>query len=520
MAITFSSFYVGFDNVVSKIIPEPTRVVIGHSALHPERLSSLQEDYIYIGNVSTLNAAPSVSRTNLILLEDEKVAPRFLESNVLNIILTSDLDLFQSLQEQVKKIFDAQMQLNNFGCKLLLFVQDGVSTQKLLDYGYQVFGNPLLLLGPSLCLLGSAGTDALIDEPVIRHVLSKGYMPKEYLEEVMKEENHSTEEDKVLIIWEKDFLKHRLIAGRIVRNDHLIGYLKLLEYNRPFSDVLEVERLKLFCQYLALSMDSPLFRHYTGHPFMESLLTDIISRKLTDKREINERVDICCLEFQAQKAVILVELEEKFKKIDRLYLLKQRLQTFLNRDTLFIFNNDIVILYDKSARNDLFDPKLLASLQALLEENNARAAFSMPFQEICDFHKYYTQALACFQIAGRLRLQKRIYLYEDYVITHMFLHFGEIFNLEEMIHPYVQKLASIDSKKESELVETLFCFILHNQDITATAKYMHDHYNTLKYRILRIQELTGIDLTDEKTIYRIHLSRQILQLQECIGDAP
>ena len=517
MTITFSMFCTKIGNKGLKIIPDPSRAIIGYSSFI-DSAGVLKEDYVYFGKASELKSFPATARSNVILFEDEKIAPDFLENNVFNIVTTSFEGTFEALVENVKSVFSTQVQLNIFNSQLLLLVQDGVSTQKLLDFGYQTFGNPMLLLDPSLCLLNNAGTDTLMDEPVIGYVLSKGYMPAQYVEEVMKDESNATEEDRVLIIWEKDFLKHRLIAGRIVRKNHLIGYLKLFEYNRPFTDSLDVDRFKLFCQYLAINMDSHFLKNYTGHPYIETFLTDIVNRKLTDKEEIDERLQTYGLETHRYKTIIVVELEEKFKNTDKLYLLKQKLQSFLNRDTVFIYNKDVVVLFDKDSHSSLFNQERIEALHSLLEANNSRAGFSMAFQEIHDLNKYYLQALACLQVASKLRLQKHIYLYEDYLIEHMFLHFGEIFDLEELIHPCVQQLLAIDAKKDNVLIATLFCFIRYKQDISAAAKHLHIHYNTLKYRITRIEELTNIDFNDEQTMFRLALSERIIQLQKQISN--
>ena len=48
--------------------------------------------------------------------------------------------------------------------------------------------------------------------------------------------------------------------------------------------------------------------------------------------------------------------------------------------------------------------------------------------------------------------------------------------------------------------------------MTQAAKALKVHYNTLKYRIQRICELTGIDFSNPDTILRLHLSKHILHI--------
>jgi hypothetical protein len=511
MIVSFSRFMARANKGVLVISPEPSRLVVGREPLGTAELP-LKDDYLYFGNISQLPKPEFIGRTNLILFEDEKIAPVYLERNHLNVILTNLPDEYNRLCDDMREIFDIQMQVNNFANKLLFLVQDEAKTQKLLELGYQIFGNPLLLLDPSLFLLGSAGTESVENEPVMEHVLSKGYMPEQYLEEVMKEESDGLEEDKVLIIWEKDFLTHRLIAGRIVRGTRLIGYLKLFEYNRPITDTLDTELFKVLCQYLAISMDSIAAPHLSGPPYIEAFLLDILDQKLVDHEVISERVDLYNLELQPYKVAIIVEIEERFRKTDKLYLLKQMLQNLFRRNTIFIYGNNIAILYDRDDIDALFNISHVPNFEQLLETNHCRAAFSLPFKDLERFRAYFTQAVACLQIANRLRVTDRILSYERYKFIHMFWRFGETFDLKDLVAPSVMKLVDLDSEKDGNLAETLFAFIYHGQDITATSRAMHVHYNTLKYRISRIKELANINFDDEGTVFSIMISERVLDL--------
>ncbi|MDR1422308.1 MAG: helix-turn-helix domain-containing protein [Coriobacteriales bacterium] len=511
MIVYFSRFSSRARKGVLIINPEPSRLVVGREPLKGAE-TPLKDDYLYFGSVSELPDPKSVGRANLILFEDERIAPAFLERNQINIMLTSSEEEYDRLCAEMRAVFDIQMQVNIFSSKLLLLVQDEARAEKLLELGYQAFGNPLLLFDTSLCLLASAGTESVEDDPVMEHALTKGYMPEQYLEEVMKEESGSPEEDKVLIIWEKDFLKHRLIAGRIVRGNRLVGYLKLFEYNRPLTEMLDTEMLKILCQYLALSMDSIVASHQSGSPFIETFLLDIIERKLVNHEVIQERVALYNLELQSFKTAIIVEIEERFRKMDKLYLLKQMMQTHFKRSTAFIRGTDIVILYDQNTPEALYTQSHLEDFRRLLQANYCRAAFSLPFRKLDSFYTYLQQATACFQVADRLRVTERILMYEDFLVAHMLLRFGEVFDLHDLVSPAVRRLRKLDTQKGSSLTETLFSYIRHCQDITVTSKAMHVHYNTLKYRIGRIREITGIDFDSETEIFRIMLSQRAIDL--------
>ena len=97
-------------------------------------------------------------------------------------------------------------------------------------------------------------------------------------------------------------------------------------------------------------------------------------------------------------------------------------------------------------------------------------------------------------------------------MEHMFLHFSDVFDLNDLVHPSVKLLLRHDKEKNTDFTETLFCYVRHKNDITAAAKALNVHYNTLKYRINRIVELTGVDFDDEMTAFQLIISDKILGL--------
>lgn len=511
MNISFSRFSTGIDKDALVISPEPTRLIVSREPLKNAELP-LKGDCLYFGKVSEMPAPETVVRTNLLLLKDEDIHPSLLERNWTNMVLVNTEEAFEQHCKAMRSVFEIQMQVNVFANQLLNLVQDEAKIEELLDLGHQALGNPLLVFDTSLCLLYNSGAEHVDGDPVIEYALSKGYMPEEYLEAIMKEESEAPEDDKVLIFWEKDFLKNRLVAGRILRGNRLMAYLKLFESNRPIDEVLDVEILRVLCQYLALSMETNLATRQPGTPFIETFLLDIIERKLVDPVIIQDRVAMHNLDLRDNMIAIIVEMEERYRKTDKLYLLKRMLQNLFKRNTVFIHGTDIIIVYDHDALDPFDDKERMDAFAKLLKTHSCRAAVSMPFKDLCDLHSYYHQAVSCLQISDRIKSSNRIVRYEDQVHTHMLLLFGEAFSLRDLVPPSVWELGRIDDEKGSSLTKTLFCYVKHRQDVTSAAKAMHVHYNTLKYRISRICEATGIDLDNPDVVFQIMLAEQALNL--------
>ena len=71
-------------------------------------------------------------------------------------------------------------------------------------------------------------------------------------------------------------------------------------------------------------------------------------------------------------------------------------------------------------------------------------------------------------------------------------------------------LEEYDRTHHTLLRESLSVFLNHKCSILDTAKAMYVHRNTIKYRIARIQELTGISFEDEQELQYLCLSDWLL----------
>ncbi|MFD1174822.1 PucR family transcriptional regulator [Paenibacillus puldeungensis] len=518
MAITFSQFCPIANKQYKLITPAPNRGIVGTGNLGNEE-THFVADYLYIGNSSQLPNPECLLNCNLLLFEDDKIGVEYYQVNSLNMIITKDMYSFEKMREHVRDVFDMQIRINDFAYKLLNMCQKGASAQELLNEGYTALGNPILYLDPSLCLVCHAGAESVSDEPIIEQTLANGYITPEFFDAVVEENEANTDTDfSELIVWEKDFLKHRLMAGRIVRNNHLKGYLKLFECNRPIT-FLDKQYLIILCQFVAITITETSGHFDINNSILEGFLTSLLEIRIANKAAIEERMKLFNIDLPDSMVIITVNYVQKMKNPDVLYLIKKRLQSYFNKHTIVIFQSHIVILLDAKDIEHTLSPANLTSLEKLLTEIKCIAGISLTFHSISDFYIHYKQSEACLDICKKLSLPNRIYKYDDLKLTHMFLEFDKTCSLQNLIHKDVKHLLELDKNKNSDLTQTLFCYVRHRQDITTASKEMHLHYNTMKYRINRIIEMTDIDFEDSTVMFQIIISEKILDLLSQL-DAP
>ncbi len=67
-------------------------------------------------------------------------------------------------------------------------------------------------------------------------------------------------------------------------------------------------------------------------------------------------------------------------------------------------------------------------------------------------------------------------------------------------------------KKSTELVKTLKAYFEYNGNLTRMSEKLYTHYNTILYRINRINEITGMNLDDPNDRLNLEIALKISEL--------
>ncbi|MCU1354206.1 MAG: sugar diacid utilization regulator, partial [Acidimicrobiales bacterium] len=78
--------------------------------------------------------------------------------------------------------------------------------------------------------------------------------------------------------------------------------------------------------------------------------------------------------------------------------------------------------------------------------------------------------------------------------------------VRDFVDRWLGSLLAYDERKGSQLVETLGSYLDHGGNYDATAAARSLHRSTLRYRLQRIREVSGLDLHDPDTRFNLHLA--------------
>lgn len=96
--------------------------------------------------------------------------------------------------------------------------------------------------------------------------------------------------------------------------------------------------------------------------------------------------------------------------------------------------------------------------------------------------------------------------FEDLGVFQLLATTEDSTEVARFIDQWLEPLLRYDHEKGAELVRTLSHYLECGGNYDATAEQLYIHRSTLKYRLQRIREISGLDLNDPDTRFNLHLA--------------
>ena len=90
--------------------------------------------------------------------------------------------------------------------------------------------------------------------------------------------------------------------------------------------------------------------------------------------------------------------------------------------------------------------------------------------------------------------------------------------VEGFVREWLGSLIDYDARRKAELVRTLTQYLEHGGNYDATAAELSVHKSTLKYRLQRIRELTGVELNDPDVHFNLQLATRAWGTLQALRD--
>ncbi len=150
--------------------------------------------------------------------------------------------------------------------------------------------------------------------------------------------------------------------------------------------------------------------------------------------------------------------------------------------------------------------------QEISEECAGKVGVSVCFQGFLHCREYFAQAAAAAQIGMQCAGNLSVYHFADYRLPYIVKYGVCSLPLDTLIPESLRRLLEYDRENHTDYCRTLKIYFASNQNITETMGRLYLHRSTVKYRLKKIQEISGIDYTDQDQ--QLYLEMLFFELEE------
>lgn len=152
------------------------------------------------------------------------------------------------------------------------------------------------------------------------------------------------------------------------------------------------------------------------------------------------------------------------------------------------------------------NPEFKANLATIADRANCRLIVSNQYTRPEDTIAAYA---VCSRTAKLKSQPTHVTMCEDAFFDLMLAQVDHAEILPFFINPAVKALMDHDAENKTELLPTLDAYLESGENLTHTARQLFIHLNTLRYRLKHISDITGIDLKDAETCFKLGASFKV-----------
>lgn len=383
--------------------------------------------------------------------------------------------------------------------------------------------NPVLITDSNMAIMSYSIPDEY------NNVLSK----EDLLDTVKINGNRETEEEiygyrckkKSVSLSDK---KVDLIKIPIITPNNHFGYLFAWEYEKTINK-LDISTLKWASTIAALDILNKRSIANVELKYKNELLYDILKGKLNNKQTIINRGQNMGMDLDKGFHVVVFELKELISKhFKNKGLLNENIQKNYLESAKRIIDDDIIMgdlgtyliaLYpgeekDKEAVKGFSDKVLNVIDQD--DRGLVNVGVGNYQEDIINLNESYSQAKRAINVANKLKKDNQIYFFEELGVYKLLYKIDKD-EKDSFLENSIIPLLNYDKAHNTELLKTLRAFFEENGNLTNVAKKIYIHYNTVHYRLQRIEKITGLSLDNPDDKLNLEIALKMLNFTDILG---
>lgn len=311
----------------------------------------------------------------------------------------------------------------------------------------------------------------------------------------------------------------------ITPNSHF-GYLFAWEYAKSLNE-LDISTLKWASTIAALDILNKRSIANVELKYKNELLYDILKGKINNKNTIINRGQNMDMELDKGFSVVVFELKDLISRhFKNNGILNENIQKGYLESASRTIDNDIIMgdlgtyliaLYpdeDKEAIKE-FSQKVI-NLIDKKDRELVTVGVGNYKKEIVNLYESYSQAKRTINVANKLNKKAQVYFFDDLGVYKLLYKIDKE-EKDRFLKNSLIPLLKYDKAHNTELLKTLKAFFEENGNLTNVAKKIYIHYNTVHYRLKRIEKITGLSLDNPDDKLNLEIALKMLNFTDILG---
>lgn len=343
-----------------------------------------------------------------------------------------------------------------------------------------------------------------VADPLWRESVAKGYCPPFFMEHLrdVRQSDESPNTENAPIFRQCTNTRLFYLAKRMYTDGNLFGYVFMLQSTSDFDHACYdmVEYIAKMTVDFILGNPSAV---KVKNRLYDNLLIDLF--KGINGEQISSRILAGKMTFPDRMCIAAIK--PRYFRGDNYIVgtLMNTLRQLFSGAHFVYFEKAAIVLFDLDGNFNLPD-KTKDILRNLCSQERLVAGLSNPYSKVKSTRHYYQQAVKAIELSGMLDIADDVVEYVDFAFFDMISNAAEKVNVAFYCHPALATLREYDNDNSTQLYDTLRCYVKNGftQNLTATELFLHR--NSLSYRRQKIVSLTGLDLDDSETQFKLNYS--------------
>ena len=394
---------------------------------------------------------------------------------------------------------------NLYSSRFLQALIDNRDAQELIDIGFEMLGNPIMLIDSNFKVIAYTHNISVEDQNWYLSQKSE-YIPFDIF---MKNDNfaQARKSNHTFKAKEKN-ANFETIYSTIQIDNKLTAYLVAPNHIKEICDE-DIEIIEFIKSVLTLHFQKSKLR--AMNQMSRSLFIDLLDGRIAD----NDTIETRCrrLNWILHGNYYILTIRSKVRSDEQaLEQIGEMVQKIIMGSKYAIYRDVVVVLVTTKKRD--FPESHRIAITEVLKKHDLNAGVSNCYNSLKDTGGQFNMSMLAIEFGTKSAPGELLYLYEDYLLYHILSLSADQIALESICPETLLKLIRHSNSSKEDLVNCLFEYLRNGKNLQKTATILGIHRNTLTYRIRKTADILEMDIDNEDIAFNLLLAIKITRYVE------